>query len=141
MFVDASALVAALKDEPDGPAYLKAMEVARGKIRVSPIVRLEAAIALARTRRDGRGDTHATAEDFEVAAELVADLFYAIGADEVVVTPAIGKDAIEAMGRYGKLTGHPAQLNMGDSLSYACARAFRIPLLYKGDDFRQTDLS
>ena len=141
MFVDASALVAVLKGEPDGPAYLKAMEVSRGKIRVSPIVRLEAAIALARTRRDGRGDTHATAEDFAVAAELVADLLDAIGADEMLVTPAIGREAIEVMGRYGKLTGHPAKLNMGDALSYACAKAEAVPLLYKGRDFSETDLA
>ena len=76
-----------------------------------------------------------------ISAKLVADLLDAIGADEMLVTPAIGREAIEVMGRYGKLTGHPAKLNMGDALSYACASAFRVPLLYKGDDFSKTDLA
>ncbi|AUH35678.1 hypothetical protein CUV01_19365 (plasmid) [Paracoccus tegillarcae] len=33
---------------------------------------------------------------------------------------------------------HPAQLNMGDALSYACVRAEQVPLLYKGRDFSET---
>ena len=59
----------------------------------------------------------------------------------MLVTPAIGREAIEVMGRYGKLTGHPAKLNMGDALSYACAKAEQVPLLYKGRDFSETDLA
>ncbi|MDQ1902235.1 hypothetical protein RAH32_17575 [Paracoccus sp. WLY502] len=31
--------------------------------------------------------------------------------------------------------GHPAQLNIGDALCYACAKAYHVPSLYKGDDF------
>jgi ribonuclease VapC len=30
---------------------------------------------------------------------------------------------------------------MGDCFSYACAKAYRVPLLYKGNDFPQTDLA
>ena len=37
--------------------------------------------------------------------------------------------------------GHPAQLNLGDALSYACAKAYHVPLLYKGTDFSETDLA
>jgi ribonuclease VapC len=36
---------------------------------------------------------------------------------------------------------HPAKLNLGDCLSYACARACQSPLLFKGDDFSQTDIA
>ena len=36
---------------------------------------------------------------------------------------------------------HPARLNLGDCLSYACAKAYRSPLLFKGDDFSQTDMA
>jgi ribonuclease VapC len=50
-------------------------------------------------------------------------------------------EAIRALSIYGKMVGHPAQLNMGDALSYACAKAFHVPLLYKGDDFSKTDLA
>ena len=31
--------------------------------------------------------------------------------------------------------------NMGDCFAYACARALGVPLLYKGDDFAQTDIA
>ena len=67
MFIDASALVAVLKNEPEAPGLMKAMEAARGKLRISPIVRLEATLALARTRRDARSAGPATAEDFQIA--------------------------------------------------------------------------
>ena len=57
------------------------------------------------------------------------------------ITGSMGAEAIRALSVYGKMVGHPAQLNMGDALSYACAKAFHVPLLYKGDDFSQTDLA
>lgn len=49
--------------------------------------------------------------------------------------------AYEASVRYGKGSGHPAQLNYGDLFSYAIAKTRGLPLLYKGNDFLQTDLS
>ncbi|CAN5627051.1 hypothetical protein BH23PSE1_BH23PSE1_11960 [soil metagenome] len=35
---------------------------------------------------------------------------------------------------------HPARLNLGDCFAYALARERREPLIYKGDDFAQTDV-
>ena len=43
--------------------------------------------------------------------------------------------------RFGKGSGHPAQLNLGDCFAYAMAKQHGVPLLYKGDDFSQTDLA
>ena len=48
--------------------------------------------------------------------------------------------AYHAFIRYGKGSGHPAQLNYGDLLSYALAKTRNLPLLYKGNDFTHTDL-
>ena len=48
--------------------------------------------------------------------------------------------AAAAFDRYGKGRGHPAQLNFGDCMAYAVAKARDVPLLYKGDDFAQTDV-
>ena len=48
--------------------------------------------------------------------------------------------AIQAFQTFGKGRGHPAQLNMGDCFSHACATQHKLPLLYVGDDFAQTDL-
>ena len=47
--------------------------------------------------------------------------------------------ALEAFERFGK-GRHPAALNFGDCFAYARARSARAPLLYKGDDFAQTDI-
>lgn len=141
MFLDASVIVAVLKNEPEGPALLKAMEGARGRLRHSGIVRLEAVMALARTYKEQRGDTHATAEDFETARQLVTELLEVLDSYEVHITGTIADAAINALAEYGHMVGHKAKLNFGDALSYACAKGYHVPLLYKGEDFKFTDLA
>lgn len=49
--------------------------------------------------------------------------------------------AVDAAMRYGKGSGHPAQLNFGDCLVYAVARHRDLPLLFAGDDFIHTDVT
>jgi ribonuclease VapC len=41
---------------------------------------------------------------------------------------------------FGRGSGHPARLNMGDVFAYALAKVRNLPLLYKGNDFSETDL-
>jgi ribonuclease VapC len=48
--------------------------------------------------------------------------------------------AFDAFRRYGKGQGHPAQLNIVDCAAYALAMARGEPLLFKGNDFAQTDI-
>lgn len=141
MFLDASVVVAVLLQEDDAAALLKAMEAARGKLRFSPIVRMEAVLALVRRRVENRGQESATAEDFALASELVTDFFAALDAKEMHITTSICEEAIRALAIYGKMVGHPAKLNMGDALSYACAKAFHVPLLYRGQCLAETDLA
>ncbi|MGE3711410.1 MAG: type II toxin-antitoxin system VapC family toxin, partial [Hyphomicrobiaceae bacterium] len=47
--------------------------------------------------------------------------------------------AFEANRRYGK-GYHSARLNLGDCAAYALARSLDVPLLFKGNDFTQTDI-
>lgn len=47
--------------------------------------------------------------------------------------------ARQAFLRYGK-GRHPAALNFGDCIAYAVARLEAMPLLFKGNDFRLTDI-
>jgi ribonuclease VapC len=47
--------------------------------------------------------------------------------------------ARQAWQRYGK-GRHPAGLNYGDCFAYALATQRRLPLLFRGDDFAQTDV-
>lgn len=48
--------------------------------------------------------------------------------------------AREAWRRYGK-SNHPAGLNYGDCFAYALAKMSGEPLLFKGNDFNQTDIA
>jgi ribonuclease VapC len=48
--------------------------------------------------------------------------------------------AADAHRLYGK-GRHKAGLNFGDCIVYATAKYLRVPLLYKGNDFRYTDLA
>jgi len=59
--------------------------------------------------------------------------------DVVALTDEQAALAIDAFRRFGK-GRHSAGLNFGDCFSYALAKATDEPLLFKGDDFAQTDI-
>lgn len=141
MFIDASALCAVLLNEPESPAMLKAMEGARGKLMISPVVRLETTLRIARGLSDAQGATHIGEAHFDEAILLVGELIASLDIREMHLTDSMGTAAIAALRKYGKVAGHPARLNMGDALAYAAAKAFHAPLLYKGNDFAKTDLA
>jgi ribonuclease VapC len=56
------------------------------------------------------------------------------------VTESQARIAREACRDFGKGSGHRAGLTFGDCFAYALARELGEPLLFKGDDFRQTDI-
>ncbi len=49
--------------------------------------------------------------------------------------------AVAAMLRFGRGSGHAAQINYGDCMAYAVAKVARVPLIYKGNDFIHTDVN
>lgn len=129
MFVDASALVAIIGEESDGLELAGRVRLA-DHIHTSAIALYEAALGLSRAKRITLAD-----------AQAALDQFVAIsGARIVPITAEIGRIAIDAFGRFGR-GRHPARLNMGDCFAYACARELGVPLLFKGDDFSQTDIA
>jgi ribonuclease VapC len=130
MFLDASAIVAIIAREPGYKPLLDRLEQAAEAIS-SPIAVWEAAIALSRIG----GQSPVT------EANRVRDLLSQVDATIMPVTEETGHAAVLAFQRYGKGTGHPAQLNLGDCFAYAMARTLDIAFLYKGDDFAQTDLA
>ena len=48
--------------------------------------------------------------------------------------------AYSAFVAFGKGSGHAAALNYGDLFSYALAKVRGLPLLFKGNDFSETDI-
>lgn len=139
MFLDASAIVAILAREPGYEAIEGRLSSAEGPFQVSPLVTFEATMALARAKTPA--GLRPTAALVEQARAAVAAFVTALPADEMAVTTEIGIGAVTAAATYGKVTGHPADLNFGDCFAYACAKALGTALLYKGNDFAQTDLA
>lgn len=128
MFLDASALTALLTDEHDARELLARLQ--RAKTRVtSPLAIWEAAIAVARILNLA----------IDVVADAIDDYLQLMEIEIRGVPPETAKIALDAFDRYGK-GRHPARLNFGDCFSYACARYFGLPLMFKGDDFPQTDI-
>ena len=126
MIIDTSALFAILAEEHEAPAFRRAIaESPRPRISAATLVEarvvVEARLGPQRRRR-------LDALLRESRAEVVPF-------DEEQAT--IASDAYRD---YGKGSGHPAQLNLGDTYSYALASQTGEPLLFKGEDFGHTDL-
>lgn len=138
MFLDASVIVAIIAEEAGYEAFKLRLVDSDGPTYVSAIVRFEAVQAIA---RNASAPLKPTAEQLTSAGKTVDRLLAGLDAHNVDLTEDIGRMAVMASATYGKAVGHPADLNMGDCFAYACAKALNIPLLYKGNDFAQTDLA
>jgi ribonuclease VapC len=128
MFIDTSVIVAILSGEPDATDFANRIEAA--PCVTSALVILETAMRLSSKLR---------IDPITVGEKIQAFLEEA----RITLAPMDNQTAqlaIAAFAAYGKGRGHPAQLNLADCLSYACAKAQNIPLLYKGKDFTHTDL-
>lgn len=131
MFVDASAIVAILKREHAHAALSQQLDAA-DRPMTSALAMFESVLALARARRP---------QESSAAQRIVEAFFDRTGIEIVPIDGTTGRLALEAHARYGKGSGHPARLNLGDCFAYAMARQHGVPLLYKGDDFTSTDLA
>lgn len=136
---DASVLVAILKGEPDAEALAARLDSEAGQVWISPVVRYEAVTSVAVARAGSQAA--ASPSDFEEAGRRLDELIKRFGAREMPITAEVGRLALDAQARFGKLAGHPARLNMGDCFAHACAASLGAALLYKGGDFARTDLA
>ena len=139
MFLDASAVLGILLNEPGHEALLQMVINSPTDLIYSPMCRFESVVGFARKRAGMHRS--ATPRQIEEAKELVDALFLELGAKSMDLTESIGTGAVTAAQTYGRAAGHPAALNLGDCFAYACAKDRRVGLLYKGDDFAKTDLA
>jgi ribonuclease VapC len=128
MFIDASALTALLTDEHEARELLARLQQTTARL-TSPLAVWEAAIAVARVLGLSISDATEAVERYLALMEITM----------VAVLPETARIALNAFDRYGK-GRHPARLNFGDCFTYACARHFGEPLMFKGGDFPQTDI-
>ncbi|MER8548297.1 type II toxin-antitoxin system VapC family toxin [Mesorhizobium sp. M1169] len=142
MFVDASVIVAILNEEPGAEELEKRLAAATKPLYISLLVRFEAVQGLARASAEAiKKNAKPTANMLAQARDTVDAFLIEIAGKEIMISGDIGDRAIEASMKYGKAVGHKADLNFGDCFAYACAKAHRLALLYKGNDFSQTDLA
>jgi ribonuclease VapC len=127
MIIDASAIIAILREEPEARSCAEAIAVASSR-RVSAVSYVEAAVVIDGSRNP-------------VASRRFDDLFREAQLIVEPVTEPQARIAREAYRDFGKGSGHPAGLNFGDCFAYALAKASGEPILFKVDDFTHTDLS
>jgi ribonuclease VapC len=129
MFIDTSVIVALLANEPDAASFADRIADAKTKL-TSGLVVLEASMRLG------------TLLDIDpiIVETRIQSLLDEAGITVVTINGGVAKKAVAAFSRFGQGRDHPAQLNLADCMSYACAEAYRVPLLFKGNDFSHTDI-
>jgi len=126
VIVDSSALMAIVLDEPDADALLRALSRTQDR-KISAATWVEVYLVV-----ESLGQHPAVASRFK-------DLMLRLKLDIVAVDANMAWIARRANLTYGK-GRHPARLNFGDCFSYALAKHTGEPLLFKGNDFSQTDI-
>jgi ribonuclease VapC len=123
---DTSAIVAIAFAEPEREVFVQALQRA-DRVLISSVSVVEARMVV-HGRRGQR------------AVVLVDDIIRLPMFDVVPPGPAEVDAAYSAFVAFGKGSGHAAELNFGDLFSYALAKVRGLPLLFKGDDFSETDI-
>lgn len=125
MVIDSSALIAIILLELEAERFNNA--ITKATLRFLSAVNYVEASMVASSRLEGGRDK------FD---KYISEANIKI----VPVTVREAKLARQAFLEYGK-GRHPARLNLGDCFAYALARETGEPLLFKGDDFAQTDIA
>jgi ribonuclease VapC len=125
--VDTSAIVAIAFAEAEREAFVQAIQQA-DKALISSVSVVEARMVV-HARRGQR------------AVVLLDDVLRLPMFEVVAPGPAETDAAYAAFVAFGKGSGHPAGLNFGDVFSYALAKVRGLPLLFKGNDFSETDIA
>ncbi len=123
--IDTSALVAILRAEAEAPLIVDALGRSPRHV-MSAGTYLEARLVTARRVSE---------------TDRLAALLEGASIEIVPVTPDDARAAAAAFERFGRGSGHRANLNFGDCFAYALAMTRQVPLLFKGDDFIHTDVT
>jgi ribonuclease VapC len=126
MVIDTSAIIAILNLEPEATIFTNA--IVSDSVRLMSVgTALEVSI-IVRARKEEAGIRELDFFLYKAAIDLVS-----FDKNQL-------KMARYAFERYGK-GRHPASLNFGDCFAYALGKTSGQPLLFKGNDFTQTDIT
>jgi ribonuclease VapC len=124
--IDSSALLAVIFQEPEKQLFQQTIAAAERCV-MSAVNAHETAIVL--RLRHGKA---AVDRFWEALRHSEIEIF---AFDEAQV-----RIAVEAFDRYGKGIHARARLNLSDCAAYALVKSLNSPLLFKGEDFAQTDV-
>jgi ribonuclease VapC len=127
LVTDTSAWIAIQRSEPEADQFAEAIADAHTVLIAAP-TRLECFVVALRSR------DHAEAEALMAMIE-------SSGAQTIPFDDALLAAATDAYVRYGRGNGAGGRLNFGDCFAYALAKTRGLPLLYKGEGFRATDVA
>jgi ribonuclease VapC len=125
MVIDTSALIAILFGELEAPFFASAIADESKKL-ISAFNALETGIVVEARKGEAGG------RELDLLMHRAQIEIVAMNADQAEIARA-------AWRKYGK-GNHPASLNIGDCCAYALTKYSGEPLLFKGNDFSQTDL-
>jgi ribonuclease VapC len=125
MVIDTSALIAILFGEPEAESFARALAADPKKL-ISAFNALESGIVVEARKGEAGG------RELDLLLHYARIEIVAINVEQVEL-------ARSAWRTFGK-GNHPAGLNIGDCCAYALAKYSGEPLLFKGDDFSQTDV-
>ena len=125
MVIDTSALIAILFGEPEASFFARAVADESKKL-ISAFNALETGIVVEARKGEAGG------RELDLLMHRAQIEIVAMNADQAEIARA-------AWRKYGK-GNHPAGLNIGDCCAYALTKYSGEPLLFKGNDFSQTDI-
>ncbi|MGD9274291.1 MAG: type II toxin-antitoxin system VapC family toxin [Desulfobacterales bacterium] len=118
-------MIAILFGEPEALSFTRVLAGETLKL-ISSFNALETGIVVEARKGEAGG------REFDLLMHRAQIEIVAMNADQAELARA-------AWRKYGK-GNHPADLNIGDCCAYALAKYSGEPLLFKGDDFSQTDI-
>jgi ribonuclease VapC len=124
--VDTSAIVAIVRQEAEGPIFTEILDASSAAI-MSAVTFVETHLVLIGRR-------------FQPDVKSIESTIAALGIEVVDVMHDQASLAVRSFLAYGK-GRHQAQLNLADCFSYALAKSRGAPLLFKGEDFAETDIT
>ena len=125
MVIDTSALLAILFGEPEALSFTRTI-VDESRKLISAFNALESGIVVEARKGEAGG------RELDLLIHRARIEIVAMNADQAELARA-------AWRKFGK-GNHPAGLNIGDCCAYALAKYSGEPLLFKGNDFTQTDI-
>jgi len=125
MVIDTSALIAILFGEPEALSFTRAVADESRKL-ISAFNALETGIVVEARKGEAGG------RELDLLLHRAQIEIVAMTADQAEL-------ARTAWRKYGR-GNHPAGLNIGDCCAYALAKYSGESLLFKGNDFSQTDI-